>query len=44
MKDKSATIHICNLQFLMTEIFKTVHDENPPLMKESLIMEARILL
>ena len=39
MKDNSATIHVRNLQFLMTEIFKTIHDENPPFMKEIFFME-----
>ena len=33
-KDKSVTIHKKNLQFLMTEIFKTLHDANPSFMKE----------
>ena len=39
MKDNSAIIHVCNLQFLMTEIFKMIHDKNPPFMKEIFIME-----
>ena len=39
MKDNSATIHVRNLQFLMTEIFKTIHDENPSFMKEIFVME-----
>ena len=34
MKDNSATFHVLNLQFLMTEILKTIHDENPPFIKE----------
>ena len=32
--DGSITIHKRNLQFLMTEIYKTLHDLNPPFMKE----------
>ena len=32
--DESITIHKRNLQFLMTEIYKTLHDLNPPFMKE----------
>ena len=32
--DESITIHKRNLQFLMTEIYKTLHDMNPPFMKE----------
>ena len=43
MKDNSATIHICNLQFLMTEIFKTIPDENPPFI-EGNFRYGRILL
>ena len=39
MEDNSATIHVRNLQFLMTEIFKTIHDENSPFMKEIFVME-----
>ena len=39
MKDNSATIHVCNLQFLMTEIFEMIHDENPPFIKEVFVME-----
>ena len=35
MKD----IHVRNLQFSMTEIFKTILDENPPFMKEIVVME-----
>ena len=42
MKDNSATIQR-NLQFLMTEIFKTIHDENPPFMTE-IFCYGRILL
>ena len=32
--DESITIHKRNLQVLMTEIYKTLHDLNPPFMKE----------
>ena len=39
MKDNSATIHGRNLRCLMIEIFKTIHDENPPFMKEIFVME-----
>ena len=39
MKDNSAKIHKPNLQFLMTEIFNKIIDENPPLMKETFVME-----
>ena len=39
MKDNSATIYVRNLQFLMTEIFRTIHDENPPFKKQIFIME-----
>ena len=39
MKDNSATFHVRNLQFLMTESFETIHDENPPFMKEIFVME-----
>ena len=39
MKDNSATVHVPNLQFLMTEIFKTIHDENPPFMNKIFVME-----
>ena len=39
VKDNSATIHVRNLQFLMTEIFKTIHDENPQFIKEIFVME-----
>ena len=39
LKDKSVTIHKRNLQFLMTEIFKTLHDANPSFMKEIFVRE-----
>ena len=32
--DESITIHKRNLHFLLTEIYKTLHDMNPPFMKE----------
>ena len=34
--DESITIHIRNLQFLMTEIYKMLHDMNPPSGKSNL--------
>ena len=33
MKDNSVSIHVRDLRFLMTEIFKTSNDENLPFMK-----------
>ena len=36
MKDNTASIQVRNLQFLITEIFKTIYDENPPFMKKVL--------
>ena len=36
LRDDSVTIHQRNLQFLMTEIFKTIHGLNPSFMKEFL--------
>ena len=39
LRDNSVTIHQRNLQFLMTEIFKTIHGLNPSFMKEFFIME-----
>ena len=39
LRDDSVTIHQRNLQFLMTEIFKTIHGLNPSFMKEFFIME-----
>ena len=35
-RDNSVTIHQRNLQFLMTEIFKTIHGLNPSFIKEFL--------
>ena len=32
-------IHVRNLQFLMTEIFKTIHDENPHLVRDAFVRE-----
>ena len=32
-------IHIRNLEFLMTEIFKTIDDENPDFMREVFVRE-----
>ena len=37
--DNSTTIHKRNLQFLMTEIFKTINNENPPFIKEIFVRE-----
>ena len=39
LRDNSVTIHQRNLQFLMTEIFKTIHGLNPSFLKEFFIME-----
>ena len=39
LRDNSVTIHQRKLQFLMTEIFKTIHGLNPSFMKELFIME-----
>ena len=39
LKDKSVTIHKRNLQFLITEIFKTLHNANPSFMKEIFVRE-----
>ena len=39
LKAKSVTIHKRNLQFLMTEIFKTLHDTNLSFMKEIFVRE-----
>ena len=39
LKDDSVCIHVRNLQFLMTEIFKTIHDENPHFMREVFVRE-----
>ena len=34
LKNGSVHIHVRNLQFLMTEIFKTIHYKNPHFMRE----------
>ena len=39
LHDNSTSIHKRNLQFLMTEIFKTINNENPPFMKEIFVRE-----
>ena len=39
LKDDSVCIHVRNLQFLMTEIFKTIHDENPHFMRKVFVRE-----
>ena len=39
LRDNSVTIHQRNLQFLMTEIFKTIHGLSPSFMKKLFIME-----
>ena len=39
LNDNSTTFHKQNLQFLMTEIFKTINNENPPFIKELFVME-----
>ena len=36
---KTIQLKSTNLQFLMTEIFNKIRDENPPLMKETFVME-----
>ena len=36
LRDNSVIIHQRNLQFLMTEIFKTIHGLNPTFMKDFL--------
>ena len=36
-KDNAVTIHVRNIQFLMTEIFNTQHSLNPTFMKEIFI-------
>ena len=33
------SIHVRNLEFLMTEIFMTIHDENPYFMREAFVRE-----
>ena len=37
LHNTSNVVH--NLQFLMTEIFTTIHDENPSFMKENFVVE-----
>ena len=39
LKDDSVCIYVRNLQFLMTEIFKTIHDENSHFMREVFVRE-----
>ena len=39
LKGKSVIIHKRNLQFLMTEIFKTLRDANPSCIKEIFVRE-----
>ena len=39
LNDKSTKIHKRNLQFLMTEIFKTIKNKNPPFMKEIFVSD-----
>ena len=39
LKDDSVCVHVRNLQFLMTEIFKTIHDENPHFMRDVFVRE-----
>ena len=39
LRDNSVTIHQRNLQFLITEIFKTIHGLNPSFIKEFFITE-----
>ena len=38
-KDNAVTIHVRNIQLLMTEIFKTQHSLNPTFMKEIFILK-----
>ena len=40
--DNSTTIHKRNLQFLMTEMFKTINNENPSFIKEIFVREALV--
>ena len=42
LKDNSSTTYKWNLQFLMTEIFKTTDNEDPPFMKKSFVREDSI--
>ena len=39
LKDDSVCVHVRNLQFLMAEIFKTIHDENPHFMRDGFVRE-----
>ena len=39
LKDDSVRVHVRNLQFLMTEIFETIHDENPHFMRDVFVKE-----
>ena len=39
LKDDFVRVHVRNLQFLMTEIFKTIHDENPHFMRDVFVRE-----
>ena len=39
LKDDSVCVHVRNLQFLMTKIFKTIHDENPHFMRDVFVRE-----
>ena len=43
LRDNSVTIHQRNLQFLMTEILKTIHGLNNSFIKEFFIMEKNML-
>ena len=38
-KDHTLTIHVKNLQVLMTEVFKTQHSLNPTFMKEIFVFQ-----
>ena len=44
LRDNSVTIHQRNLQFFMTEIFKTIHGLNPSFMKEFFIIIIIIII
>ena len=39
LKDDSVCVHVKNLQFLMIEISKTIHDENPNFMRDVFVRE-----
>ena len=41
LKDDCVCVHVRNLQFLMTEIFKTIHDKHPHFMRD--VLSERIL-